>query len=63
MWLAECPRCERRRLYGAEQVRAIGNLAPGLIAVTLACSCGETIALLTGRRVTGPDDRLPAARP
>jgi hypothetical protein len=60
MWMVECPRCQRRRLYGADRVRAVWNVASGLIAVQLACTCGEVVSLLTGRRLSEPDDRLPA---
>jgi hypothetical protein len=63
MWMVECPRCQRRRLCGPDQVRGVWNIAPGLIAVSLACSCGEPVTMLTGSRLTGPDGRLPAAHP
>jgi hypothetical protein len=63
MWVAECPHCQRRRLYSARRVRAVHNLAAGIILVELSCYCGRPVRLLTGRRLTGPGARLPAGCP
>jgi hypothetical protein len=52
MWVLECGHCGRRRLVGADRVRGVWNLAPGLIAVAIACACGEVVTILTGRRLT-----------
>jgi hypothetical protein len=63
MWVAECPRCQRRRLYSTHRVRAVRNLAAGIIAVELSCYCGHPLTVLTGRRLTGSGDLLLAGGP
>lgn len=49
MFVVHCPWCRRRMLCGAHQVRAVHNLAPGVIAVELTCLRGHPMTVLTGR--------------
>jgi hypothetical protein len=51
MFLVYCPECRRRVLCGADRVRAVHNLAPGVIAVELTCHRGHPVTVLTGRAV------------
>jgi len=51
MFLVDCPLCRCRHLCGPGSVREIGNLAPGVLAVVLACRCGAEVTVMTGRAV------------
>lgn len=56
MFLLDCRRCRTRRLVTAQRIRAVRNLAAGVIALELSCYCGEPAILITGRAaVTKPD--------
>lgn len=52
MFLVDCPLCRCRHLCGAGDVREIGNLAPGVLAVVLACRCGGEVTVVTERAST-----------
>lgn len=49
MYLVDCRRCRARRLIGPQRIRAMRNLAPGVIAVELTCYCDEPAIVITGR--------------
>lgn len=63
MFLLSCPRCRRRALYGADRVRAVRNLFPGLILVELTCYRGHRVTVLTGWLASdGSSDGFPAGQ-
>jgi hypothetical protein len=54
MFLAFCDECDRRMLLPASHVRALHNLASGVIAVELTCYEGHVVLLLSGSDIDIP---------
>lgn len=51
MFVAYCPTHGGRSFYSVESIESITNTARG-IEVTLRCSCGERLLVITGRAAT-----------
>lgn len=59
MFDVHCTACDRRVLRDIADIKAVNNIAPGVILLTFRCPAGHSIRLVTGRRAEAP---TPAAR-
>jgi hypothetical protein len=48
MFLGFCDECDRRMLLPASHVRAVHNLAPGVLVMELTCYEGHTLLVMSG---------------
>lgn len=51
MFLAYCDECEERFLLPVSHIRAVHNLASGVIAVEVVCYEGHTTLVMTGKDI------------
>jgi hypothetical protein len=54
MFLAYCDDCGRRMLLPVSHVRAVHNLARGVIAVELTCYEGHVLLMMSGSDIDIP---------
>lgn len=54
MFLAYCDECDRQMLLPASHIRALHNLAPGVIAVEMTCYEDHVILVLSGSDIGIP---------
>lgn len=60
MFTHTCSHCAKRQLIFPSQISAVTNTEAGIV-VAFTCWCGETEAVLTGRRATKRSDVVRAA--
>jgi hypothetical protein len=54
VFLAYCDECDRQMLLPASHIRALHNLARGVIAVEMTCYEGHVILVLSGSDIDIP---------